>query len=94
MGFLVSSVMRFYGMGLFDARALPLNTFWELSRNIDRVRAEEDRRLFDLLQNAFVGNPRKYAQRLEQERGKVIEGDMPETLDRDGFKRLKALAGG
>lgn len=70
--FIAASVMHFYALGYKDFLALPYYTFWELSRNIDRVRADEDRRLLVLLGQVIGGDPAKYSESLERERGEVI----------------------
>jgi hypothetical protein len=74
---------------------LPIYTFWEMAKNIDRIRAEEDKRFFLLIQNAFMGEPEKFFKQLDREQGAIYEVHEPDDnsygFDRDGFNRMKAL---
>jgi hypothetical protein len=81
--------MRFYGMDYEALLGLPIITFWELSKNVDRIRAEEDIRLTVLTSQAFAGDPENYIKKLESEQGMVVE--IESKFDRAGYERLKAL---
>jgi hypothetical protein len=73
---------------------LPIGAFWELVKNVDRIRAEEDRRLFGAVASAFGGNAREYLDSLEKEQGMVATGSDSFGYDTDGIMRLKNLMGG
>lgn len=74
---------------------MPIYLFWELAKNVDRLRAEEDQRLIALFSHAFGGDPNKYTMQLEQEKGvvaKAVETD--EYFDKAGLAELRAQFGG
>lgn len=92
------SVMHFYGIKHADLLQLPIYTFWEMAKNIDRLRAEEDKRMFTLLQQAFMSEEaQKYLDKLHEEQGFVIEtsyGSQGGGFDKGAFETLRALVGG
>jgi hypothetical protein len=98
MGYVMCSVMRFYGITHADLLRLPIYTFWEMAKNIDRLRAEDDKRMFILLQQAFMSeNAQKYLDGLHEEQGTVIEtsdGYYGEKFDQGAFNALRGLLGG
>lgn len=86
--------MHFYSIGYGDALLLPIPVFWELSRNIDRIKAEDDLRMLRVLNNVVGGDPQKLADDLTNERGEIASTNDPATeLDRTGMNRLKAMIG-
>ena len=86
--------MRFYGLSYRDTLALPVRVFWALAKNVNRIRAEEDRRMFTMLNSAFGGGE-KYLEGLDDERGQVVteSGDEDGEIDREGIARIKSLMG-
>lgn len=73
---------------------LPISVFWELSRNMDRIKAEDDMRMFRLLTNCIGGDPQRTIKDLKNERGEIAVTDDPDTgFDRTGFRKLKAMMG-
>lgn len=75
-----------------NVRNLPIYTFWELAKNIQRINAENDLRMFVLLQNVMAGNPREFCETLKKEHGRVLEFEQgTEALDKTGFKTLKSM---
>jgi hypothetical protein len=65
-----------------------------LSKNIQRIRGDEDRRLFVLLQNIIAGNPKDYLNSLNKDVGSVyIIDESSVSPDKDGLNRLRALFG-
>ncbi|MFP5214193.1 MAG: hypothetical protein ACLGPL_12535 [Acidobacteriota bacterium] len=94
-GYVFCSVARFYGMAYRDILDLPLYTFWEMAKNADRIRAEEDKRLLVVVANAFAGAPAKLFERLSREQGEVATGRASApAMDRAGFEALRAMLGG
>jgi len=86
--------MHFYSMSYGELLQLPIYTYWELAQNIDRIRAEEDRRFFVVISNLFSTEPEKFMRRLEQEMGSVVEVQHGETgFDEAGFNNLKRMMG-
>lgn len=68
--------------------------FWELSRNIDRIKADEDIRMVRILSNVVGGDPNKLVDSLTTERGEIASTNDPATgFDRSGVNRLKAMLG-
>lgn len=82
--------MHFYSISYNELLDLPIYLFWELSKNIGRLQAEQDLRLFRLLQNIIGGNPKEYINDLVKERGNIIVGD-DYTFDKQGLNRLRVL---
>lgn len=97
MGYIFSKVMRFYSMSYNDIQELPIYTFWELSRNIDRVSADESRLSFGALVNAigvaFGGDPTKFSNALSRQTGRTIEHCDSSELDKSGLQTLKIMMG-
>jgi hypothetical protein len=88
--------MHFYGLSYVEMLALPIYTFWEMGRNVDRIRAEEDIRLFQLVQQAiFSEESQEYLDRLKAEQGVVISGSgsSDDELDGRGLAQLRAMFG-
>lgn len=86
--------MRFYSMTFENVRNLPIYTFWELAKNIQRINAENDLRMLVMLQNVVGGNPREFFETLKKEQGKVLEfAQEAEVLDKSEFQALKRLMG-
>ena len=85
-------------MSYEDVMELPIYTFWELSSNVNRVAAEEDKRFFTTMLNAigvaFGGDSKKYMRQLNKEIGRTVEGCDNAELDRQGFNSLKQMMGG
>ncbi len=76
---------------------MPIRCFWELSRNINRISAQEDlRKLSISLYCQDRDASLKYRERLELEMGKIFEYSATheminaEKLDRTGLSKLKA----
>ena len=88
---MVSSVMHFYSIPFAEVIELPISLFWELCKNIDRIRAEKDRRLFSAIAASRGHNPGDYLNKLDQEQGTVIETETLPIFDMQGFARLKNL---
>lgn len=84
---MASAVMHFYAMSLSDFYKLPVYLFWELARNINRIRAEEDLRLLVIVSSAF-GTSSELHQGLIEERGDII---IAEESASDGINALRAL---
>lgn len=77
-----------------DVYGLPLNTFWMLDRNISRVKAEEDQRLFRLLLTAQSGDQdgvKEFAESLSHEVGNPII--QKAVMAPGAFSRLKTVMG-
>ena len=83
--------MHFYSIGYVALLSLPIITFWELARNVDRIRAEEDRRFFIAVSNVMGGKADDYLKSLEREQGTVFESET--QFDKAGFDNLKRLVG-
>lgn len=77
-----------------DVLDLPINAFWMLDRNLSRVKAEEDQRLFRLLLTARSGDQdgiRQFAESLAHEIGNpLIE---KAVMEKGAINRLKAVMG-
>lgn len=87
--------MHYYSMSISELYTLPIYLFWELVKNVDRLRAEEDQRLLVLFSHAFGGDPNKYTMQLEQEKGVVAKAvETGEFFDEEGLCELRALFGG
>lgn len=82
--------MHFYSISYNDLLNIPVYVFWELAKNIDRIRAEEDMRLFALMQNVVGGDPKELYRHLNKEKGQVVIG-VDNTFDKEGLNRLRGL---
>lgn len=89
--YLASSVMHFYSVGYTELLSMPISAFWELSRCVHRIQAEEDLRMINLLGASFNGD-KDYINSLKDARGAVVDG-VQESFDSKGFNRLKYLIG-
>ncbi|AMB48260.1 hypothetical protein [Methylobacterium sp. AMS5] len=78
---------------------LPLRTFWLYSKNIDRLSAERDLRLLQVM--AAAQSPEAYSKtfdKLQQQMGTVVKmtgsgkAAHEEELDRAGLAELKAMS--
>lgn len=73
---------------------MPIRCFWELSKNINRITAQDDMRKLSIscyCQDSEAAT--KYRERLEIEMGTVFEYTIDikkEKLDRKGLQALKA----
>ena len=86
--------MHFYSIGYGELLSLPIYTFWELARNIDRLRADEDRRQFIIVSQLFAKDPQKYLDELHREMGDIVKTQHGETgFDEAGFNNLKRMMG-
>ncbi len=84
--------MHVFSIGYWELLSLPITVFWELSQCSDRMRADNDQRMFALLTNVVGGDPQKYLTKLEKERGQVVEVDDPaQGFDKAGMNRLRSM---
>lgn len=76
---------------------MPIRCFWELSRNINRISAQQDMRLLTIVNLGLSSKTKEYRERLELELGPVItyrhdaESAMSEKLDRQGLAKLRTM---
>ncbi len=95
-GFVACQVMHFYGISYREMLALPIHTFWEMSRGVDRIQASCDIRMFRLVQQAIFGEDlEEYLDMLESERGTVAKGrsSSEKECDRKGLEQLRTVLG-
>jgi hypothetical protein len=90
---LLSTILHFYSISYGELMAMPMSAFWVLSKNVDRIRADEDKRFFRTVSNVIGGKPDRYMQLLDEEKGTVVELDMDTTqgFDKQGMSKLKAM---
>lgn len=88
-------------MGYREVMGMPLKTFWCFSKNIDRLMAETDLRMLQVVASAASGEAYgKLSDRLQGQVGTIVKmsGEalaataQEETLDRAGLSALKAMA--
>jgi hypothetical protein len=92
MGYLISDVLHFYHFDLFALYSIPLWTFWELAKNINRIQATDDMRMLALLGNVIGGNPQEFYNELKRQQGNIaVEND--EEFDNIGMQKLRFLFG-
>lgn len=85
--------MHFYGMSYREALETPIYTFWVLFRNIDRLKAEDDLRMYELLATVIGGDSKSYVKRLQTAIGEVFKTTKKPKLDREGLEALKRRMG-
>jgi hypothetical protein len=97
-GFLFARIMRFYGMAFREVLTLPIQTFWMLHRNVDRVVAEENYKSAIIAASAMGGDGlTTLLEDLRKQMGDVVIVDeaklaMQEAkLDREGLNSLRGL---
>jgi len=82
--------MHFYAIGYTEFRELPIYTFWEMARNIDRIRSEEDKRMLIVMSNAFGGDPKALYKSLTETQGEVLATETKDEFDKAGLMKLKS----
>lgn len=92
--------MRFYGLSYAEVMAIPINTFWLLESNVDRLMAYEDKRQLHIASVSAMDGKRigEIAKVLDVEVGAPpikTKFDPVRNAVRDeaGIAQLKALAG-
>jgi len=83
--------MAFYGLTDEHLLRMPINRFWLLESNIQKLQAERDIRQMRLLLGAQSTQTRELAEQLSSELGTVVIETNPDR-DVEGIKRLKQLA--
>ena len=78
-------------MGYEEVLRLPIYTFWELAKNIDRIRADEDLRMVYILGNSIMTDPTKFVDELKRQRGNIVEADEFDGFDKAALTRLRLL---
>lgn len=95
-GYYISQVMRFYSMSYPDVLKLPVYTFWELSRNIDRIRADEEAHdlsiLCSAIGSAFGGKIDKVFNELHKKKGDIVKEKSSDD-PRANISKLKLIMG-
>ena len=96
LGYYISQVMRFYSMSYNDVIRLPIYTFWELSRNIERIMADEDAHSLSMLVaaigSAFGGKVDKVFDTLHKRKGKIVE-QKEDNEPKSNIAKLQLLMG-
>lgn len=85
--------MHFYSMSYREALETPIYTFWTLFRGIDRLKAEDDLRMYELLATVVGGDGKKFVKRLQGVIGEVFKIIKKPKLDREGLESLKRRMG-
>ena len=77
---------------------MPIACFWELSKNINRISAQEDMRSLTIANLAMSSEgSQRYRERLEIELGEVMtyrhdaKSAMSEKLDRKGLDKIRTM---
>lgn len=100
LGYLICRVIRTYGMGYEEVMSLPMPVFWELSGQVERIRADEARML---LQVGIALQTPENGQSMNEWLDKVAPGPFKLSglgrmmssakPDEEGMSALRALAG-
>jgi hypothetical protein len=91
-GFILARTMRFYGWTYWEALDQPIEAFWLLQQNIDRLQASDDLRRLEngiMAAHGTAESVRNYQQRLIREIGTVTV--MTPKLERDKLLDLSRL---
>jgi len=85
--------MRFYGLSDQQVFDMPINRFWLLNSNVDRISAQEDYRAArtNMVSQSTKDGVREYFDGLSKELGTIIVRDEREP-DLEGIQRLKKLS--
>jgi len=69
---------------------LAIYTFWELVKNIDRIRAEEDQRTLLVVGAAFGGTAKEVFHQLKDEQGEPYQVE-DSGIDKDSIFKLRSV---
>ena len=69
---------------------LAIYTFWELVKNIDRIRAEEDQRTLLVVGAAFGGSGGEVYRQLQDEQGEPYQVE-DSGIDKDSIFKLRSV---
>lgn len=85
--------MRFYGLSDTHIFDMPINRFWLLNSNIDRISAQEDFRKAraNMTSQATKEGIHEYFDGLSKEMGTIVVRDETQP-DYEGIEKLKRLA--
>jgi len=83
--------MHIYSMGYDDILKMPIYTFWELSKQVEKIRSVNDKRMFLCVSNIMGEKSEHYIEQLDQNIGNVVV--VENKFDREGFNRLKRMMG-
>lgn len=91
LGFMYCQVIRFYGLSDEAVMRLPIRRFWLLLKNIRRLMAQEELRLFNLMlhQDAKTESVKDFMGVLRREVGETHRAKP--VFDRAGLEELKRL---
>lgn len=96
LGYYISQVMRFYSISYRDVLKLPVYTFWELSKNIERLRADEEAHELSILcsaiGSAFGGKIDKVFNELHKRKGEIVKEEL-EDSPKANINKLKLIMG-
>jgi len=96
LGYYISQVMRFYSISYNDVLQLPVYTFWELSKNIERIRADEEAHELSILcsavGSAFGGKIEKVFNELHKKKGEIVKQEAKDT-PQSNIDKLKQIMG-
>ena len=73
---------------------LPMGVFWHLSKNIPRIQATEDKRLFAVFNAVMASGGADLFARLSKEHGDIITTELTNAGKKARFKKIKAFFGG
>jgi hypothetical protein len=87
--------MRFYGLSDTHVLDMPINRFWLLNSQVDRISAQEDYRSAraNMVSQSTKEGVRDYFDGLSKELGTIIVRDETQP-DYEGIQKLKRLAQG
>lgn len=86
--------MHFYSMSYETLCNLPMGVFWELSRNVNRVQAVNDKRLYAMLVSLVSsGGPNIY-EMLTKEHGDIFVTELTPKGKKARFAKIKSFFGG
>jgi hypothetical protein len=71
---------------------LPIYTFWELSQNASRIKADDDLRNVKITALPHSDNSEELIREIERKRGEIVE--IEEIFDRSSFQKLKFMTTG
>ncbi|NYZ17210.1 hypothetical protein HL658_32090 [Azospirillum sp. RWY-5-1] len=92
LGYVVARAMRFYGWTYWEALDTPVQAFWMLHRNIDRLSAEEDLRALENTAVATRASPDMVEAYEAERRNRLgtVAIERP-VFDRDGLNALRSM---
>lgn len=76
----MARISHYYNISWMDVRALPMRTFWSLLKNMDKLIAEEELRVFMVTRQAFGGDEKSIKEFIEEREQRINPDRSPDDV--------------